>query len=124
MPKLRAVCMRCGEFKRDALRVCEKCGFLPKEAQESAKSLLLSECFDLGEEVIGLTKSELAQASEAIKSGNAYHFDEIELSKVTSEYLQAKSMPPRRLITDIAKWLAPPIILLVLFIVMSFLTRR
>jgi hypothetical protein len=117
MPKLRAVCVRCGELKADSLKVCGKCGFLPTSPQECAQSLILSECFDFGEEVVGLTRQELERASGMIRAGDAYDFDQTEVSRVAATYLQAKSITTRRLLVDGAKWLGPPVLLLIVFYV-------
>src|SRR5690349_16749953 len=117
MAKLRAVCIRCGEFKRDSLKACGNCGFHPAAPKERAESLMLSECFDLGEEVVGLARGELERTSATIKAGDAYHFDAAEVSRVTGLYLQAQSITGRRLLVDGVKWLAPPILLVILFYV-------
>jgi hypothetical protein len=101
-------------LKTRSLKRCGKCGFIPASPEESAKSLMLSECFDLGEEVVGLTKPELRRASEALNAGGAYHFDPVQVSRVAVTCHQAKSITAYQLLVDGVKWLWAPVLLLIL----------
>ena len=112
MTKPSAVCIHCGHFKHVALRACDKCGFLPVTPEDSARSLMLSPCFDVGEEVIGLTPSELQDAAKTIQGGRPFQFNPVVLSKVVELQQTAKAITPRRLVTDLVCWLLPPLAIL------------
>ena len=120
MPKNRAVCVQCGNFKRHALSACDHCGFNPTSAAERAKSLILSEYFDFGEEVVGRSYPELEAASEKLKSGD-FVFDTSEVVRVREAVKKAEAITPRMLAIDLIKWIGPPIA--VLAIVFWLLSR-
>jgi hypothetical protein len=74
---------------------------------------MLSPCFDVGEEVIGLTPSELQDAAKTIQGGQTFQFNPAVLSKVMALHQTAKAITPRRLVTDLVRWLFPPLAILV-----------
>ena len=53
-----AVCLQCGARKIGALVPCLSCGYEPKEEEEQAKSVLLSDHY--------VSKEDLANVSERI----------------------------------------------------------
>ena len=63
-----AVCINCGHTKLGALTPCRRCGFLPKDAVEQARSMLLSDR--------KLSPHELRTAAERIGRGEPVVFDE------------------------------------------------
>ena len=63
-----AVCLQCGARKIGALVRCRSCGYEPKEEEEQAKSVLLSDHY--------LSNEDLSTISERIKSGLGVTFAE------------------------------------------------
>jgi hypothetical protein len=63
-----AICLKCGARKIGALVPCVSCGYEPKEEQDKAKSVLLSDH--------NLSKEALVEMAERIKSGQPVTFDE------------------------------------------------
>lgn len=74
---------------------------------------MLSPCFDVGEEVIGLSPSELQDAAKLIQGGQTFEFNPVAISKVVALHQTAKTITPRRLIADLVRWLFPALALLV-----------
>jgi hypothetical protein len=61
-----AICLRCGARKHGAWTPCLKCGFAPKESEDLAKSVLLSDqC---------LEQAALEDMEQRIKAGEAIGF--------------------------------------------------
>lgn len=73
---------------------------------------MLSPCFDAGEDVIGLSRAELQRVAELIQGGHHYTFEPTALAKVVALHAAAQAITPRRLLTDLARWLLPPLLLL------------
>jgi predicted nucleic acid-binding Zn ribbon protein len=73
----KAVCVRCGALKREALTRCS-CGFLPFSDYERARALILSELFSVGSLAIGRAPTDLQRISAEIRSGRPYLFDAAE----------------------------------------------
>jgi hypothetical protein len=93
--KKKAVCIRCGAFKKDAFSSCPDCGLTPKTDFEAARALILSEKTAYGETEIGRTIVELENISEAIRGGRPYPIDGEEQKIVVREYwAYLKSQPP------------------------------
>lgn len=74
---------------------------------------MLSPCFDAGEKVIGLPTAELQQAAEMIQSGRQYSFEPKALAEIAALHSTAQAISPRRLLIDLARWLLPPLLILV-----------
>ena len=93
--KNKAVCVRCGEFKKDAFATCKSCDLTPKTDFEAARALILSEQKRYGEELVGKTIDELKSISEAIRNGRPYAIDGDEQNRVVrAYYAYLKSLPP------------------------------
>jgi hypothetical protein len=107
-----AVCISCGHFKRLALVKCPSCGFTPSSEDEQARSLILAPAFDAGEQIVGLGSQQLAAASAAIQAGHPYDFDLAEVARVCRMHTQVKAIGPRRLMGDLTRWLAGPVLIL------------
>jgi len=112
--KKKAVCIRCGTFKKDAFAPCPGCGLRPQTDFETARALILSEKSALGSVEIGRTLEELESISESIKKGRPYAIDGEEQNWVVREYWNyLKSLPaPKRRFSKFLIW---SILLLVLF---------
>lgn len=96
--KNKAICIRCGNFKKDAFATCKECDLTPKTDFEVARALILSVKTTYGEAEIGKSPDELKVISERIKAGRPYAIDGDEQSRVVREYYTyLKSLPP-------AKW--------------------
>jgi len=93
--KKKAVCIRCGAFKKDAFASCPECKLTPKTDFEAARALILSEKTFYDEIEIGRTIEELDDISNAIRSGRPYPIDGEEQKFVVREYWKyLKSQPP------------------------------
>ena len=73
---------------------------------------MLSLCFDVGEEVVGLTPNELQDAAKTIQGGQPFQFNPVVLSEVVALQQTAKTITPRRLVIDLVRWLLPPLAIL------------
>ena len=92
--KYKAICIRCGTFKKDAFAACKECALEPKTDFEAARALILSEKTMYGTTNIGRTTEELEEISEAIKRGRPYAIDGEEQKLVVREYsAYLKSLP-------------------------------
>lgn len=93
--KKKAVCIRCGTFKKDAFASCPECELTPKTDFEVARALILSEKTVYDEAEIGQTAEELEEISGSIRSGRPYPIDGEEQKIVVREYWKyLKSQPP------------------------------
>jgi hypothetical protein len=115
MSSSSAVCLKCGHFKARALFACPTCGFVPRSADDTSRSLILSSYFDGGESVIGLSAQELADAASQIQAGMPYPFDPAELARVSALHKTARSFTGSHLLLDGLRWLLPPAALLLVF---------
>ena len=113
--KNKAVCIRCGTFKKNAFATCPDCGLTPKTDYEAARALILSEQTLYGDTEIGRSTEELEAISQSIKSGRPYPIDGEEQKAVVRAYWNhLKSQPePRPSIHQIVKWGALLLVILV-----------
>jgi len=98
--KKKAVCIRCGTFKKEAFATCPECGLAPKTDYEAARALILSELTFYGDTEVGRNMEELEAISQSIKSGRPYPIDGEEQKTVVRAYWhhlksQPESKPPR-----------------------------
>jgi len=107
-----AVCVRCGKLKLRALIRCKSCGFTPSSREDQARSLMLSQQFDAGEEVVGLQPQELQSVATRIQGGQPFQFDPETLAKVMAIHESACAVTSRRLVIDLVRWLWLPALLL------------
>ena len=95
--KNKAVCIRCGAFKKDAFSTCKQCDLTPKTDFEAARALILSEESLYGETIIGRSFEELQSISESIRAGRPYPIDGEEQKKVVrAYYAYLKTIPPKK----------------------------
>jgi len=93
--KYKAVCIRCGTFKKDALATCSSCQLIPKTDFEAARALILSLQTEYAGVQVGKTIEELKNISEQIKSGRPFAIDGDEQSRVVrAYYAYLKTLPP------------------------------
>src|SRR5262245_35051327 len=71
-----AVCIRCGKMKHGAITACLACRFTPKEPEELAKSIMLSDHV--------CDSAALDKASETLKRGGIVEFDPQALAQWTA----------------------------------------
>lgn len=108
MGKNKAVCIRCGTFKKQALSVCPQCGLQPKTDFEAARALILSEKTLIGSLEVGHSLEELQDIAQAIRRGKPFPIDgEYQTQVVREYYRHLNSVPqanwPRR---RVLKWMA------------------
>ncbi len=95
--KNKAICIRCGTFKKDAFAICKQCGLSPKNDFEAARALILSEKTLYGNVEIGKSVEELKAIAEAIRNGRPYPIDGDEQTRVVREYYAyLKTIPPKK----------------------------
>ncbi len=95
--KKKAVCIRCGAYKKSAFAKCPNCDLIPKTDFEAARALILSEKTLFGETEIGRSIEELEEISNSIKRGRPYPIDGEEQKMVVRAYWEfLKSQPPPR----------------------------
>ena len=122
----RALCIRCGEFKREFLAVCLGCGFEPKDDVDVAKSRILDfpYAFADGEDgdvvETGRSVAELKLISRLIKSGTPYSFPEDELQGVLRVWRQAGEVSVGQWLSVILRWLAPPAVVAAVVLAYAF----
>lgn len=114
--KNRAVCIRCGAFKKDAFATCKECNLTPKTDFEAARALILSELTLYGDVSIGRPMEELELISQSIRNGKPYPIDGEEQKKVVREYsAYLKSLPqPKWPRGRKLKWLGIIVLILML----------
>jgi len=95
--KFKAVCIRCGAFKKDAFATCKQCELTPKTDFEAARALILSEKNVYGDVVIGKTAEELQMISESIRAGRPFPIDGDEQTRVVrAYYAYLKTLPQKK----------------------------
>ena len=113
--KTKAVCIRCGTFKKDAFAICPDCGLSPKTDYEAARALILSEKTLIGDVEIGRSAEELQKIAELIRKGRPYAIDGEEQKMVVREYYAyLKSLPA-------PKWYQEKKVKLVGFIIVALM---
>ena len=94
--KFKAICIRCGSYKKNAFDACKECDLKPASDFEAARALILSEKTMYGNASVGKPLEELVEISKAIKSGRPYPIDGDEQNRVVRvyyEYLQSQPAP-------------------------------
>jgi len=95
--KNKAVCIKCGTFKKDAFSTCKKCDLTPKTDFEAARALILSEETLYGDVVIGKSPEELKSISESIRAGKPFPIDGDEQTRVVRAYYEyLKTIPAKK----------------------------
>lgn len=70
---VHAICLKCGTGKVGALAQCPRCGFVPREIDDKAKSVILSDrCAPM---------AKLEKIAPRIASGKPMQFDESDVHK-------------------------------------------
>ena len=77
----QAICIECGTMKRGALTPCPSCGFQPRDTEEQAKAMMLTETV--------LRRGQLAELADRRQRGEPWNFDRkiVELFKARIEAL-------------------------------------
>jgi predicted ATP-dependent serine protease len=112
MSVMVAVCIRCGNIKRNPSGQCAVCHFQPREAEDKARSLILSTAYEIDGEYRGKTKDELQAIAASIKKGQQYSFEDSEIRSVVEYADRVLAVPAKRLAIDGLRWLLPPILVL------------
>ena len=107
-----AVCIRCGNIKRNPAANCSVCHFQPQTAEDKARSLILSTAYEIDGEYRGKAKEELQAIAASIATGQPYVFDDAEVRSVVEYVERVLAVPAKRLAIDGLRWLLPPILVL------------
>jgi hypothetical protein len=106
---IQAVCIQCGTPRKRPTDRCNVCHFKPSSDEEKAKSLMLSNFYEIDGEYRGKTQEELKAIGENIRDGKVYKFDPQEVAQVFAYAHEVMSIPTKRLVRDLVKWLAIPL---------------
>jgi hypothetical protein len=120
--RIRAVCVRCGTVKQEALAACAACDYTPESEYEVARALILSKRFAVGDVSIGRPDSELEAIGEQIRGGRPYYFDPEEQRVVIEAYRSVAQAKSSRRTSRFLKWLVP--VLLILGLLVALLWPR
>ena len=120
---MRAVCLRCGNWKGNAPDRCLHCKFQPRSNIDLAKSFILSTQFDVGEHQFGRPEAELAAIANAISGGKPYEFSKSEVTTTKCEVIAFKAITPKVLFIAGVKWLAPPLFMLAILWVLIYVFK-
>jgi hypothetical protein len=107
MKKYKAVCIRCGSYKKDAFASCPECGLAPTTDYEAARALILSEKTFYGNIEIGRSPQELEAISRSIQGGRPYPIDGEEQKTVVRaywDYLKSQPEPSSPFLRKFLKW--------------------
>lgn len=127
--KKKAVCIRCGTFKKEALTTCPNCNLTPKTDYEAARAFIVSEKFSFGDSdvEIGRSMEELQKIAAAIQNNRPYAIDGEEQKMVVREYYKyLKSLPQTNWpLARKLKWFGTGIAVIVLLVgIVWFLVSR
>jgi hypothetical protein len=123
---MNSICIRFGNFKSDFQDSCSSCSFTPEEDIDVVKSRILSFpwIFTYGQDgetvETGRTSAELKVISNDIKNGKPYAYPEEELQALLLVWQESQNVTPRQLIIELIKWVAPVIIVIVIFVYFWF----
>ena len=117
-----AECINCGNLKTEPTEVCSHCGFVPRSAEETVKSIILS-TQDIGDMHVGKSKDELLRVAPVVIEGN-YRFDEAEVQRLVAAYAIARNTSLREVLSGIF-WERDTLVLLValLFALLMWLLK-
>ena|SRR6266571_2869586 len=117
-----AICINCGSSKKKPIQECSTCGFAPRSDEDKAKSLILSTAYEIDGDYRGKTKEELLAIGHLLQQG-AYSFDPKAVSEVIEYAKLVIAITPRRLITDLVKWIGVPVLILIAAFVILWVTK-
>ena len=84
---IKGVCIRCGFLKRNLLKACTRCKFVPSSNEDLAKSFMLStKEHNVGNIFPGKPLSELKRIGNRIEGGKEYRFDAIKLQEIMKNF--------------------------------------
>jgi hypothetical protein len=106
-----AICINCGAKKKAPPQKCAKCGFVLRSDEDKAKSIILSLDYELDGEYKGKSKEELLEVARLVRNGT-YRFDPDEVAEVVAYAKRTLSILPRKLVSDLIRWVALPIAIL------------
>lgn len=115
-----AVCVHCGNIKRNVTARCAICHFQPQADEDKARAFILSTAYEIDGEYRGMTKEQLTAIAAAIEKGHPYAFDEAEIQSVIGYAKHVLAVPARRLVIDGVRWLLPPFLILMVVCLLLF----
>lgn len=118
-----AVCIQCGNLKREPAAKCSACNFRPQSDVERAKSLILSTGYEIDGEFRGKTDAELKNIANEIANGQPYAFVDSEIMSVVEHARRVLDVSARRMIVDGIRWLLPPILALLIIYALLILKK-
>lgn len=101
-----AICIHCGAVKKRPPARCGRCGFTPRTDEEKAKSFILSTSYEIDGDLKARSAAELLAIGDRIAAGE-HAFDEREVRGVAAAARAALGVPTRKMLFELARWLAP-----------------
>jgi hypothetical protein len=96
------VCIRCAQRKLDLYAACPACGFTPATNEDFAKTLILSEVYELYGYSRARSYEQLRQAWAELRAGT-FEFDPLEVSEVAAYFDRQERYFASLTKTDIAR---------------------
>ena len=116
-----AICVNCGNIKKDPVEVCTRCNFRPDSTEQKVKSIILS-THDIADVYSGKTKDELLALAPLVASGT-YKFDEGQVQMLVAEMQAALTTPKGVLIWEFFQAIGIPVLLVLALLAILWLTR-
>lgn len=123
MSVITALCINCGEEKKEPQDRCKKCGFVPASDIDKAKSILLSIYCEIDGVYCGPPMDDFEKIKERIRRGE-YEFDESLVQKVVLVANSAVGISTRELAFSWIKWIAWPVTIAIVMFFLIFGSRH
>jgi hypothetical protein len=110
----RALCMRCGVAKKSPYAQCPACGFEPRNDADLVKSVYLSVGrFEDGDDQARYA-TQLIDLSSALRAGGSVEYVSSELSRLSQQLTQVRSVSPSAAWGTVARLFLPALLFLAL----------
>lgn len=119
-----AVCIKCGAIKSYSIQKCKTCHFRPEEEEDKAKSLILSDDYEIDNEYLGKDIEELKKIASAIQSGADYKFSEQEVQDIIAYAHKVMNIPKEQLFFGLIKWLGPVVLWFLFLLAIRYLATH
>lgn len=83
---IKAICVACGQAKRNPYTECKACGFQPETEYQMARALIFSPPSSVSNSQIGRDQESLKALSKQITGGRPYAFDPKEVEQALAAY--------------------------------------
>ena len=119
---MMSICIDCGNVKKRPIDTCRVCGFRPRTPDEKARSVILSTFYEIDGEYRGKRPEELRALATSVAAGH-FRFDPDEVQQVAAYGEAVAGITAHELTIDSIKWVGPPLLLLLAFLILIWLGR-